>query len=84
MKSFAMYVSRFYFKRNKKAKDLQDTADLLTSVDYHWQISLEADLFTWFLTEEFDEKDLVFFLYLWCLLERELNVKFSKIGSIGK
>jgi hypothetical protein len=26
----------------------------------------------------------VFFLYLRCLLERELKVKFSKIGSIGK
>ena len=74
----------YYFKRNKKAKDLQDTADLLTSISFHREISLEVDLFGRFIGEEFDDKDLVFFLYLWCLLEWELNVKFSKVGSVGK
>jgi hypothetical protein len=55
----------------------------LSSVEFHRPNSLEADLFSKFVTEEYDDKDLVFFLYLRCLLERELKIKFSKYDTIG-
>ncbi len=61
----------------------QEGCDLLASLDFHKPKSVEAGLFSKFLTEEYDSKVLTFFLYLRCLIERELKIKFSKIGSIS-
>ena len=45
-------------------KCIQACADLVSSVEYHKENSLEVDLFSKFLTMSYDTKDLVFFLYL--------------------
>jgi hypothetical protein len=43
----------------------------------------EADLFANFLSQKYDTRDLVFFLYTRCLLEKELDVKFSAYGKVS-
>ena len=70
-------------KWGAQTKINQACADLIASADFHSQSSFEADLFTKFLSEEYDQKDLIFFLYLRKLLEKELKVKFSLFGTVS-
>jgi len=40
---------------------------------------LEADVFCKFLEETFDNKDLIFFLYIRSLIEKELDLRFNDL-----
>lgn len=51
-------------------------------MEFHKKQSLEAELFAKFLSEKYDTRELVFFLYVRCLLEKELAIKFSGYGKI--
>lgn len=83
-KSFPQFVYDFYKKKNKGNKKLIQTNcnDLLWSVEFHKKQSVEAELFAKFLSEKYDTRELVFFLYVRCLLEKELAIKFSGYGKI--
>ena len=52
-------------------------ADLIASVDHHKKESLLVETFSKFITvEEFDSRDLIFFLYVRFLIEKEIGFKF--------
>ena len=51
-------------------------------MEYHKKQTIESDLFARFLSEKYDTRDLVFFLYVRCLLEKELGIKFSAYGKV--
>ena len=55
----------------------QNSADLLASVDFHRHESHEVQTFALFLSEQYDASDLIFFLYVRFLTERELNIQFA-------
>ena len=44
---------------------------------------IEVELFSNFLTQKYDTRDLVFYLYVRCLVEKELDIKFSSYGKIN-
>lgn len=52
-------------------------ADLIASVDHHKKESLLVETFAKFIiSEEFDSRDLIFFLYVRFLIEKEIGFKF--------
>ena len=59
----------------------QASFDLLASVEVHRQTSAEIDLFYRFLTQEYSQKELVYFLYVRFLAVRELGVHITKLPS---
>jgi len=65
-KSFPQFIYDFYKKKHKNNKKLiqQNCNDLLSSVEYHKKDITEANLFSKFLAEKYDTRDLVFFLYV--------------------
>lgn len=69
-------------KNNKKFMQ-QSVQDLICSIEYHRKNWTEADLFANFLSQKYDTRDLVFFLYTRCLLEKEIGIKFSAYGKIN-
>lgn len=84
-KPFPNFISEFFkkkFKNNKKQIQ-QGCQDLVSSLEYHRKEMIEADLFANFLTQKYDTRDLVFFLYTRCLLEKELDIKFSAYGKVS-
>lgn len=51
--------------------------DFITSIEYHRQNSVEADLFFRFFTQQYGDQDLMFFLFERSLAERELSIKIT-------
>ena len=84
-KPFPDFIFEFYKKKHKgnKKNINQSWQDLISSIDYHKRNSTEAGLFASFLSQKYDTRDLVFFLYTRCLLEKELGVKFSAYGKVN-
>lgn len=84
-KPFPNFISEFFLKKHKNNKKLiqQYCQDLVSSLEYHRKEMTEADLFANFLTQKYDTRDLVFFLYTRCLLEKELGIKFSAYGKVS-
>lgn len=64
-------------KFQTKSKIDQSAMDLITSIEYHRQSCIEADLFYRFFTQQYSEQDLMFFLFERSLAERELNIKLA-------
>lgn len=83
-KSFPDFIYEF-FKKKKNSKKLiqQSCQDLIWSLEYHRKEIIEADLFAKFLSRKYDTRDLVFYLYTRCLLEKEVGVKFSGYGKVN-
>ncbi|CAI2359702.1 unnamed protein product [Moneuplotes crassus] len=84
-KPFPNFIYEFYKKKHKANKKLvqQNIQDLICSIELHRRASQEADLFASFLSQKYDARDLVFFLYTRCLLEKEIGVKFSAFGKVN-
>lgn len=84
-KSFPEFVYEFYKRKHKNNKKLiqQNCQDLICSLEYHRKDMVESDLFANFLSRKYDTRDLVFYLYTRCLLEKELGVKFSSYGKVN-
>lgn len=84
-KPFPSFIYEFLKKKykNNKMTILQNALDLVNSVEFHKDNLAEASLFAKFLSREYDTRDLVFFLYTRCLLEKETGVKFSAYGKVG-
>lgn len=55
--------------------------DFITSIEYHRQNSVEADLFFRFFTQQYGEQDLMFFLFERSLAERELSIKIASMDA---
>lgn len=53
--------------------------DLASSVEFHRAELAEADAFAGFLSEVYDSKELIFYLYNRSLLEKSLKLNFSNI-----
>lgn len=53
--------------------------DIICSIDYHRQSSLEADLFYRFMILAYSDQDLMFYLFARSLLEREMNIKLANM-----
>ena len=66
-------------KLKTKSKVDQQGMDFLSSIEYHRQQSVEADLFYRFFTQHFGDQDLMFFLFERSLVEREMNMKFTQV-----
>ena len=59
----------------------QNGFDLLASTEQHRQTSPEVNLFYRFLTQEYQLKELLYFLYVRSLAERELSILIPKLPS---
>lgn len=78
--SFPTFVYEFLKNRIKASKQLiQAAIDLVASIEYHRKQCLEADIFSKFMDETFDNKDLIFFLYIRSLIEKELDLHFNDL-----
>lgn len=84
-KSFSDFIVNYYKKKHKnnKINVQQGCQDLVCSLEFHRKDMTEADLFANFLTQKYDTRDLVFYLYTRCLLEKELGIKFSTYGKVS-
>jgi hypothetical protein len=72
-----------FFKQKFSKKNMVDQGafDLLASVEQHRLSSAEVDMFYKFFTLEYPLKELLFFLYVRSLAERELAIMITKIPS---
>jgi hypothetical protein len=52
---------------------------MLSSLEFHRKEHIEADIFCKFLSEDYDTKDIIFFLYIRSLMEKMLKIKFNKL-----
>jgi len=59
----------------------QQGFDLLASLEVHRNQSVEIDLFYKFLTMQYQLKELLYFLYVRSLAERELSIMITKLPS---
>ena len=59
----------------------QAAFDLMASTDHHRQASVEVALFYQFLTQELTHKEMLYFLLLRNLAERELAIMITKLPS---
>ena len=59
----------------------QNGFDLLASVEQHRETCPEVHLFYRFLTQEYQLKELLYFLYVRSLAERELSIPIVKLPS---
>jgi len=50
--------------------------DLIISVEFHKNDSIEVDTFSKFLSEEYDSKDLIFYAYNRSIIEKNLGISF--------
>ncbi len=77
---FPHFVCEFLKNRIKSPKQLiQAAIDLVASIEHHRKQCLEADIFCKFMEETFDQKDLIFFLYIRSLVEKELDLRFNDL-----
>jgi len=72
-----------YFNSKYKQKLMCDQAafDLLASIDSYKQTSSEVDLFFRFFIGDFHIKELMFYLYVRSLAEREMSIVITKLPS---
>lgn len=72
-----------FFHRKCKTKQAVDQGafDLLASTDQLRQTSVEVALFYQFLTQELTHKELLYFLLLRNLAEREMSIMITKLPS---
>ena len=84
-KTFPDFIYAFYKRKHKNNKKniQQSCQDLICSLEHHRKEIQEADLFSNFLTQVYDTRDLVFFLYTRWLLEKEMGIKFSCYGKVS-
>ena len=68
-------------KMKTKVKSDQSSMDFISSIDYHRQNSVEADLFYRFFSKQYAEQDLLFFLFERSLVEREQSIKLSAMPT---
>lgn len=52
---------------------------MVSTIEFHKKQCLEADIFCKFMEETFDNKDLVFYLYIRSIIEKELEVRFTDL-----
>jgi len=77
---FPNIVFEFLEAKYKHAKILtQNCLDLAASVDFHKQESPEVHLFYQFLTLKTDNKELLFYLYVRSMVEKEMGVSFARV-----
>ena len=87
--TFPLFVHDYLRAKIKSAKQLtqvrcpdamlQAAVDLVSSIEFHRKQCLEADIFSKFMEETFDNKDLIFFLYIRSLIEKELDIHFADL-----
>ena len=68
-------------KFKQKAMVDQNGFDLLASVEQHRETCPEVNLFYKFITQEYQLKELLYFLYVRSLAERELSIPIVKLPS---
>mmetsp|Transcript_4766 Transcript_4766/g.6284 ORF Transcript_4766/g.6284 Transcript_4766/m.6284 type:complete len:202 (+) Transcript_4766:798-1403(+) len=70
-------------KQKYKQKQMMDQAgfDLLASTEQHRQSCSEVNLFYQFLTQSYPVKELLYYLYVRSLAEKELAIRIDKIPS---
>lgn len=69
------------FKTEKYVKKPQvdkNLLDILVSVDYFKDKNKEVEIFSKFLSEEFDADELIFFLFVRTCIEKEMKIMFME------
>lgn len=75
--AFPFFVYEFLTNKYvKKSMIEQHALDLLISVDFHKNIDKDIEIFSKFLTEEYNVEDLVFFLFVRSCIEKEMKFMF--------
>jgi len=72
-----------WLKLKYKQKQMIDQTgfDLLASIEQHRQTSSEVNLFYQFLTQSYPLKEMLYYLYVRSLAERELAMRIDKLPS---
>lgn len=74
---FPHFIIEFLTNKYLKKPMLdKNTLDILLSADFYKDKSKEIEIFVKFLTEEFDNEDLIFFLFVRSTIEKEMNMMF--------
>jgi hypothetical protein len=68
-------------KFKSKPKIDQMSFDFINSVEYHKHNSVETDLLFRFMTQQYGDQDLMFFLFGRSLAERELRIKLATLKN---
>lgn len=74
-------VEQLKQKYKVKNKIDQTGFDLLASTEQHRQTSSEVNLFYMFLTQQYPLKELLYYLYVRSLAEKELSIMITKLPS---
>ena len=53
--------------------------DLIVSLDFHKTQSYEVDIFYNFIIESFDTRELMFFLFMRSIAEKEVNIVITRM-----
>lgn len=83
--SFPTFVVDFFTKRyGLRSLIDQNCWDLLYNVHVHRNDRLEVEMFARFLEQQFDSDDLLFFLYVRSVVQKEMGVSFrSRWSELG-
>ena len=74
---FPIFVLDFLINKfNKKSIIDRHALDLLISLDYYKENSIEVEIFSKFIDETFDTDDLIFFLFVRSCIEKEMKIMF--------
>ncbi len=74
---FPVFVVDFFINKFVKKPIVdQHALELLMSIDYYKEINREVNIFTKFLTQEYDTDDLIFFLFVRSCIEKEMKLMF--------
>lgn len=74
---FPVFVVDFFINKFVKKPIVDHHAlELLMSIDYYKEINREVNIFTKFLTQEYDTDDLIFFLFVRSCIEKEMKIMF--------
>lgn len=75
--SFPVFVGKLLISKYPKKSQLdQQTVNILSSVEFYAKTYKDVKLFSMFLTEEYDNDDLIFYLFVRSCIEKELKMFF--------
>ncbi len=78
-KSFSEFVYNFFSEKFKSIKLAeQNILNLIASLDFHLQLSndVSVQIFSNFLAEKYERDELIFFLFVRSMIEKEMNIEF--------
>ena len=74
---FPIFVLDFFINKYVKKSIIdRHSLDLLISIDYFKDLSIDVEIFSKFLDETYDTDDLILFLFVRSCIEKEIKIMF--------